>query len=290
MTESTAACAPLPDAGPRRHVAALIDAIEQEVIPRLVLARRVDDVAQAAPGDAPQAGANCARPITANCIRRLRDGLLSGGAGTTVDDFVDELLGAGVTVDEIFSDLMAPCARELGLMWERDEANFAEVTLGLGRLQQMLRELSYDFVPDLVPQGGERRVVLASPPGEQHTFGVLMVAEYFRRDGWEVLTLPLATNTEVEEAVRNDWFAVAGLSAGSSRGLDALRTTVSAVRRASLNPSIRIMVGGAAFTEDPGLVASVGADASATDARRAPVQANRLLGALSVQPAVSGRK
>jgi methanogenic corrinoid protein MtbC1 len=279
--------APKLEPDPHHRVATLLNAIEGEVIPRLVRARGLprdpetanEEAASdaAASGHATAAGnaTSPTRAITPACVARMRHVLLGN---QPADRLLTEMLADGVTIDQIYSDLMAPCARELGAMWERDEANFAEVTLGLGRLQQMMRDLSYDFGGEVTPEHGEDRVLLAAPPGEQHTFGVLMVAEYFRREGWDVVAMPLASAAELEDAIRHDWYAVAGFSAGSADALDPLASIIRAIRKVSLNRSLRVMVGGAAFAERPELVAHVGADAWAEDARRAPMQAKTLLG------------
>ena len=43
-----------------------------------------------------------------------------------------------------------------------------------------------DFKLDLTPVDG-RRILLTAVPGEQHSFGLYMVAEFFRRAGWDVV-------------------------------------------------------------------------------------------------------
>ncbi len=58
----------------------------------------------------------------------------------------------------------------LGYLWEEDHCSIIDVTLGVGRLQQVLRELSPEFqqyrgLPDM-----RRRALLLPVPGEQHTF------------------------------------------------------------------------------------------------------------------------
>lgn len=59
--------------------------------------------------------------------------------------------------------------------------------------------------------------------------------------------------------------------------LDALAASIRVIRRASLNPAIVVMVGGQLFSEHPDLARQVGADATATDARLAPLKADGLI-------------
>jgi len=56
------------------------------------------------------------------------------------------LIDSGVPIDTVYLDLLAPAARRLGAMWEADECDFVEVTVSLGRMQRLLRDLSQRFL------------------------------------------------------------------------------------------------------------------------------------------------
>ena len=47
----------------------------------------------------------------------------------------------GLPVERVLLDLLAPSARLMGEMWTADQVSFVDVTLGLSRIQQMLRQL-----------------------------------------------------------------------------------------------------------------------------------------------------
>ncbi|MEM9383715.1 MAG: cobalamin B12-binding domain-containing protein [Pseudomonadota bacterium] len=255
-----------------RTLGGLIATIESEVIPRLLLSKPEQQLVNQAPPE--PTGAH----VSAASVDVLVDALLRDEA---VEPLIDAHLAQDVPVEQIYSQLLAGAAHELGERWERDGASFADVTVAVGRLQQLLRELSYDFLGATRCSHPRRSILLAPCPGEQHLFGTLMVCEYFRRAGWEVATLPGADLDELASTVANDWFAVVGLSAGSTRQLDSLAATIRAIRRMSANRAIGIMAGGPAFTHRPELVARVGADAGAEQAREAPARAEQLLGLLA---------
>ena len=192
---------------------------------------------------------------------------------------VEALSRAGTAMERIFLDLLAPSARLLGEWWASDRCDFATVTLGTMHLRRMQRDLA----PRLI-SGGEARlrseahkVLLVPLPGEQHVFGLDMVASFFRRAGWQAHVAPLRTVEELTSLVRRDSYAVVGISTSATDRMDALTATIRKLRRASRHRSVGVMVGGPAFAEHPEYVALVGADATATDARQAPVQAERLL-------------
>ena len=166
----------------------LAKAIEYEIIPRLMLAHRVPQECDAFPVSGNQ-------KVTAEDVALFAE-LVLHEDDAAIRACVVALRDRGVPVESIFMDLLAPVARHLGEMWERDLCTFTEVTVGLGRLQQVLRENSAAFAQfngsTSTLEG--RRLLLMPCPGEQHTFGLSMVGEIFHRAGWDVVTnFPPAT-------------------------------------------------------------------------------------------------
>ena len=107
-----------------------------------------------------------------------------------------------------------------------------------------------------------------------------MVAEFFVRAGWDVEGGPLGRNALLA-AVRGAWFDVVGLALSRETRIETLAADIRAVRRASLNRAVGVMVGGPLINEHPELVARVGADATAVDGPQAPVQAANMLARLA---------
>ena len=193
---------------------------------------------------------------------------------------IETMRSTGISVETIYTDLLAPVARYLGELWEDDLCDFTEVTLGLGRLHQVLRELSPAFNQSNTNTSGSR-VLLLPAPGEQHTFGLVMVSEFFRRAGWDVGGGPWEAGADPVMMVKSEWFDVVGFSLGNVTQLDALANSIKMVRKSSLNTSISIMVGGPLFLAHPEYVVYVNADAASTDGAQAPTLAKRLIAAQS---------
>ena len=190
---------------------------------------------------------------------------------------VEKLLASGASVDSILLELLAPTARHLGTLWESDVTDFVTVTLGVSRLQRIMRRLGDSFFHEAhMPEGGES-VLLTIIPGEQHSFGLSMVAEFFRRAGWNLCTGPFASHQELTSLIQNHWFDVIGFSVSSDRRLDELKQDICAIRRDSRNRHVGIMLGGPMMTAQPDLVALMGADMMSTDAATAPQQAHGLI-------------
>lgn len=254
----------------------LTRAIEHEIIPRLMLAH-------------PTAG-ECLLPDGAdNHQVSVADVQAFAKLVLATDENVahaciETMRSSGISVETIYTDLLAPVARHLGELWEEDLCDFTEVTLGLGRLHQVLRELSPAFNQSNANTSG-LRVLLLPAPGEQHTFGLVMVSEFFRRAGWDVGGGPWEAGADPVMMVKSEWFDVVGFSLGNVAQLDALASSIKMVRKSALNTNICIIVGGPLFLAHPEYVAYVNADAASTDGAQAPTLAKRLVAAQSRQQA-----
>ena len=121
-----------------------------------------------------------------------------------------------------------------------------------------------------------RRILLLPSPGEQHTFGLVMVSEFFRRAGWDVAGGPWEAGADPVLMVRREWFDVVGFSLGVEHHLDDLAACIQAVRKSALNTQLGIMVGGPIFGLHPEYVTRVGADCATTDGRQAPALAEQI--------------
>jgi len=253
-----------------RRMGNLTAAIENEVIPRLLLSERahrhefhfdVPPVSRAGEG----------------CIDEFVQLLLTDEIEVAYA-YIDTIRVRGVTLSAVYLELLAPAARMLGEMWEEDRVSFADVTVALCRLHDVMRNLSASqpAAGDTLPQG--RRALLVPMPGEQHTFGLLMVADFFRRSGWNVWDDAVTTSDELVRLVRHEWFTVIGLSVGCESHLEGVASTIRALRRAARNRSVGVMVGGALIAKHPELAIQLGADAMGRDARQAVMQAESLVG------------
>ena len=244
-------------------------AIDEEILPRLVQRhRRAPDAAGRPAPPAPTVAAD----DVAAFARIAMEGDLNA-----VFVHVNRLRGRAVPLDSIYLDLLEPAARLLGELWDADRIDFTDVTVGVGRLQRVLRDLNAEFRGELECARQGRRLLLVPAPGEQHTFGLFIVEEFFARAGWDVWGGPCAPGDDVFRLVRDEWFDVVGLSVGRADRLDALAESIRGVRVASRNRAVGVLVGGPVFIEHPEYAVTVGADGTAADGRQAPVVADALV-------------
>jgi methanogenic corrinoid protein MtbC1 len=264
---------------PRRRSALLNRFVEAEILPRLALARAnatasatVATTIIGAMAQSSSSGATTEQD-TAELVR-----LLLGRADGVARSFVDTLEQRGATPTSLYLGVITDAARRLGELWEEDRADFALVTIGLGRLQQIVRALSPSFQSAGVGRSAHADTVLLLPaPGEQHTLGLVILSEFFQREGWHLLGGPVATARDAADIVRDTWVDVAGFSLGSINHVDILTACIRAVRKASRNRYLPVMVRGPLFLQRPELATRVGADSTAEDAPTAVRQARGYL-------------
>ena len=252
-------------------------AVEFEIVPRLVLAHqnRARDLAQ------PQ-GAR--RLDYSNEVKVFADTIL-GRSEDAAGAHIQSLREQGMPLEKVYLNLLAPTAGYLKYQWLEDERDFADVTLGLWRLQQLLREFAAAFRADGQKATG-LRALLTPGPSEPHDlgylmFGLVMLGEFFRRDGWDAWIEPAPQARELSTVIHNEWFDVVELIVSGEKRLDELAATIKTIRKASLNQSLGVLVCGQTFVEHPELVLLVGGDMPAADPREAASQAQNLVRAIA---------
>jgi methanogenic corrinoid protein MtbC1 len=243
----------------------LTEVIETQIIPRLVQAHRVGsaDASEVlgGPGISP-------RQLAAFVA------LSQSSSTQETTQFIDELLHQGVTTDRIFLELIAPAARQLGVMWEQDLCDFTQVTCGLVRMHEITHRLGFEYQNG--PQLGSdvQRIMLASAPGSQHFLGMTIVSDFFRKAGWDVVIEISLSENELVHAVSNEWFDVIGISCGTEAQLQTLPGLIRALKAASGNPEPGILLGGPIFTLQAHDARRLGADGICLDVKEAVALAN----------------
>lgn len=246
----------------------LLQTVEGDIIPRLVETHRQCGK---------DTGRNSETPVLLEEQIKEFSLLLIKHEFHKVEDYVTSLRNRGATTETLYLDLFSPVANYLGYMWDEDLCSFTEVTIGVGRLQELLREISSEVrYQENTSEEKNRRILLTPIPGEQHTFGMSMLIEFFYRAGWEVWGWPGVSERNLMQLVKNEWFHIVGISMYAQIHQDALIHTISDIRVASRNPNINVMVGGYAFTSNPELIDTVGADGYAVDAPQALQKADNL--------------
>ncbi len=221
------------DPGKANGHADLMATIQEQIIPRLVLAHFDDPLAVEACPDTrlPPDLEEIAHFSRLAASEDLPGALL----------FIEALVRQGLSIGTVLLHLIAPAARRLGEDWLEDLRSFAEVTVGLGTLQEVVHVLGPSFASGLGDRGS---VLLVAAPSEQHTLGVQVLAEFIRRAGW---TVEIDTNVSRQgliTRVESERFDMVGISISNGQLAGPLADLVSSVKRRSANPRLGVMIGG----------------------------------------------
>lgn len=197
-------------------------------------------------------------------------GMVFDGQEADFEQMVEQLLAGGASPESLMLELLAPAARLMGEHWCQDSRDFVEVTLGMARLQQLVRQFRLPSTPRAQLRG---HALLVPVPGEQHTFGLRLVEEHLLRAGWKVTVHIAAGEADIARLAAEEFYDFVGLSLSSERLLPALRQAARSLRPAARNRNLRIAAGGVLFDGLDLAPGEIGADAIVTDARDAVNQA-----------------
>ena len=271
LTEDTRASSEL--AAPSQ-IELLLKTVESELIPRLFVNHMMD-----VPTTSPLVENRSTEPVAGpwssdECVRHFAD-MCTSNNPEKLDEHVTDLLAQGVSLESIFLYLLAPVARYLGDQWLSDEVSFVDVHLGLCRLHQLICECeTIGYRSENVSLAGES-ILLTCAPGENHTFGVTMVADFFRRYGWQVSNLCGLDSDFLLARLASTQYSAVGFSLHNEYNYLALKEIIAKVKTDSISKDLLIMVGGDYFIRNPDKVKSIGADIFATDGRQAVLMATK---------------
>ncbi|AXU17889.1 cobalamin B12-binding protein [Novosphingobium sp. THN1] len=206
--------------------------IEEQIIPRLLLAHssgvpkgRVTGTLSVDPSDA---ASFASLPLDLDAEELL--------------EVVEGFIARGIAIESIFVDLLAPSARRLGQHWEEDECDFLDVTMGLWRLQEVMRQVALRFPAD-DSDGDRARSALFSPmPGDRHALGTLMIEEVFARAGWQTEALIEPKRKELLQIIAERHFDVIGLTVSCDCTNANLSDLICSIRSVSRTPGFRSLL------------------------------------------------
>jgi len=252
--------------------------IEADVIPRLVLAHPLAPLRQ----DVLRAQRNSS---DSDRIARFAALILTPNQDAAWAH-IEALRADGVRLETIYLDLVVPTASYLRYLWDADLYDFAEITLALWRLQQVVRSFGTAFRNEGNRRETGLRALLVPGSNAKHElpymmFGLVMVGEFLRRDGWDTWIEPDPSSRDFAEIIRSQWFDVVEFLVSGNNRPDLLASNIRLVRRQSPNPAVGVILSGQVFVENPELVLLVGGDISAIDACQGAAQAQKLVSVLS---------
>lgn len=200
------------------------------------------------------------RRLDPTLLRNLKDAAMSPDMGLC-KTVVAEALADGTSAEELADFYIPAISRDLGDLWCEDQLSFAGVTIGVSRLQGILRDLGPNWSGDSVMDPLAPIVLLIVPHEVYHTIGAIILSGQLRRRGISVrLVLGERANNIAQRLQRTRYDAVF-ISASQSESLETLRRIIDVVKNASQAPTPAIIGGGILEVETHETVTAVtGAD------------------------------
>ncbi|MEQ6250762.1 cobalamin B12-binding domain-containing protein [Sulfitobacter sp. HNIBRBA3233] len=180
------------------------------------------------------------------------------------DKVLNLMRRSGIRDADIADFYIPVIARRLGEGWVADTLDFAAVTTGSARLQDMLRRLDSSWCTPAdkhIGMRGEYCVIV--PEGVQHSLGARILAGQLRRAGCNVhlkIELPVA---QIAQTVGSADFRGVFVSATSRESLDFLRCVVTQARDG--NAWSPVLLGGNVLERGFEVDSVVGADFATND-------------------------
>ena len=172
----------------------------------------------------------------------------------------------GQSLEDIYLQGITPCARLLGEWWCADRLDFALTTIASTHLQQLLYDFSAEFLQEVPQERQDWSLLLMTEPGAQHSMGLLMLSEFFKRAGWTVTVAVPQDVAEFQRMFQSDWFDAVGISVSTDRQLDTLAALLPQLRRSADNLNMRIFLGGPMALLDAERLKGIAAEVVADDA------------------------
>lgn len=179
-------------------------------------------------------------------------------------DYIASLRRDKLSAETIADFYIPEVARELGRDWVADRRSFAEVTVGVARLQAQLRQIGMSWAAEYTGSGRQGRILVCVPEEEDHTLGAVVATGILRRKGVSVSLKLKPALGEVIALVADRSYEAILVSWADTERLEIVAKIVAQLRNARGNEA-PILVGGAIIGRAEQIVERTGADYATND-------------------------
>lgn len=164
-------------------------------------------------------------------------------------------------------------ARQLGCDWADDRCGWADVSIGMARLQSMVHQIGRDWASNATATRETSSVLVVLPDGEQHSFGVQVLVGQLRRQGVSVHLQIGARPDGLRALMKQRRYDCALISVGCEERLEFCRKLVKSLKDGS-NGRLWVAVGGAVLDRSIDVLALTMADMATQDPMQALARAH----------------
>lgn len=193
----------------------------------------------------------------------------SGAAG-----LLNQAIAGGVSAGSIYCDILGAAQAEVGRMRHAGQIGAAQEHLATSITDEQCVRLREKFP---VARRLDRRVLVSTFPGEQHTIGAKIVSHLFSLDGWQVDFMPRGLALEeLINFVKTRDTDILALSLSLATDLKDALSFLQKIRLAC--PELPILVGGTLVQEFKGAFELNGVEVCDEPAMESVRRAARLVG------------
>lgn len=165
----------------------------------------------------------------------------------------------GISQVSLADDYIPAVAQHMGNMWCEDQLGFANVTIGVARLQALLRELGPEWCADTAAAPNNPSILLITPRHASHTLGAVVLAGQLRRRGYSVRIAFDVDRQALADLLDRIAFDAIFISAARSESLENLRRMIEFTRTLS-HRHLPVAIGGSVLETTADVAAMTGAD------------------------------
>lgn len=183
-------------------------------------------------------------------INKLSDLLLDTKEGS-FELAIMVLKTHGASIDYIVLELIPEIARRFGKQWEDDSLSFADVSMGVSKLERVIHKLDYLFQANQLDRQQNKAILISGFPGSQHSLGSLIFANFFTFCGWQVHRPNQVNMDSIAYGVSSKILQAIAISVSTNEQLEQLPNLINLIRQKSQNPKIIVLVGGPLYNRAP---------------------------------------
>jgi 5-methyltetrahydrofolate--homocysteine methyltransferase len=197
-----------------------------------------------------------------------------GGRRAQAETLVREALDGGADPQAILGGALIPAMKAVGEKFRTGEFFVPEMLIAAKAMKAALEILRPRLAPGTLGAAG--KIVIGTVRGDLHDIGKNLVKIMLEGAGFEVVDLGVDVAPEAfVEAVRTHQPRIVAMSALLTTTMLAMPDTLKALRDAGLRDTVKVIIGGAAVTDD--FAREIGADGFGADAHTGAELARRLV-------------
>lgn len=166
-------------------------------------------------------------------------------------------------IEDFYLQILQPVMYEVGLLWERAEISVAQEHLASAIVSRVMAAVNLCVNP---PRESLGKIVVAASPNEFHEIGPAMISDVLENDGWEVAYLGAnVPDTDLLAYLEDFKPEILALSVTIAFNVYKAKEIITAIKQNGSLKTIKVIVGGRVFNDNPELWQVIGADAFAAN-------------------------